>query len=88
MAGTIPAGGPERQDAMTEVQFTPHEIAVLAYALWQERGCPDGSPENDWYEAERQLKAQSEPNPFLAEEGTSESPHSQSVPVSTVNLAA
>ena len=77
MAGTIPAGGPERQDAI--IQFTPHEIAVLAYALWQGRGCPDGSPENDWYEAERQLKAQAEPNPVLDGEGTSESPYSQGI---------
>ena len=31
------------------------EIAALAYELWVERGCPDGSPEEDWYRAERQL---------------------------------
>ena len=30
-------------------------ISDLAYALWQTRGCPDGSPEADWQEAERQL---------------------------------
>jgi hypothetical protein len=27
-------------------------IAELAYYLWRERGCPDGSPEEDWYKAE------------------------------------
>jgi Protein of unknown function (DUF2934) len=33
-----------------------HEnIAQLAYLLWQRRGCPEGSPDNDWFEAERQL---------------------------------
>jgi hypothetical protein len=26
--------------------------AELAYELWLARGCPDGSPEQDWYEAE------------------------------------
>jgi hypothetical protein len=31
------------------------EIQVLAYALWQERGCPEGSPEEDWLHAERML---------------------------------
>jgi hypothetical protein len=31
------------------------DIAKLAYALWQRRGCPEGSPENDWIEAEQQL---------------------------------
>lgn len=31
------------------------EIAKLAYALWEQRGCPYGSPEVDWLKAERQL---------------------------------
>lgn len=31
------------------------EIAQLAYALWQQRGCPEGSPEVDWLNAEQQL---------------------------------
>jgi len=33
------------------------DIAVLAYQLWQGRGCPVGSPEIDWLEAEQQLRA-------------------------------
>ena len=32
------------------------EIARLAYTLWQERGCPDGSPDDDWNRAEQQLR--------------------------------
>lgn len=31
------------------------EIARLAYRLWQARGCPEGSPEQDWFDAERTL---------------------------------
>ena len=31
------------------------DIARLAYALWQQRGCPIGSAETDWLEAEQQL---------------------------------
>ena len=31
------------------------EIENLAYRLWQERGCPLGSPEDDWFKAEREL---------------------------------
>jgi hypothetical protein len=27
------------------------EIAQLAYHLWEDRGCPVGSPERDWYDA-------------------------------------
>ena len=27
-------------------------VAELAYHFWEERGCPEGSPEEDWYKAE------------------------------------
>ena len=33
----------------------PADTAQLAYALWQQRGCPAGSAETDWLEAEQQL---------------------------------
>ena len=36
--------------------ITHSDIAALAYQLWQDRGCPDGSPEEDWYKAEEQLR--------------------------------
>jgi DUF2934 family protein len=32
-------------------------IGELAYRLWQARGCPDGTAEQDWFEAEKQLQA-------------------------------
>jgi hypothetical protein len=35
------------------------EIAALAHALWQARGCPDGSSEDDWYQAKRELAERS-----------------------------
>ena len=31
-------------------------IAALAYKLWQERGCPNGSDQEDWFRAENELK--------------------------------
>lgn len=31
------------------------EIALLAYSYWEARGCPYGSPEEDWFRAERDL---------------------------------
>jgi hypothetical protein len=31
------------------------EIARLAYQLWQERGCPIGTDQEDWFRAEREL---------------------------------
>lgn len=33
-----------------------NEIAVCAYYLWERRGRPFGSPDVDWFEAERQMK--------------------------------
>lgn len=33
------------------------EVARLAYALWEERGKPIGSPDADWYEAKAQLSS-------------------------------
>lgn len=38
-----------------ESSRSSEEIARLAYALWQQRGCPIGSAETDWLEAEQQL---------------------------------
>lgn len=31
-------------------------VAMRAYFRWQERGCPAGSAEEDWLEAERELQ--------------------------------
>ncbi len=32
------------------------QIARLAYSFWQERGCPIGSPEQDWFLAEQAIQ--------------------------------
>jgi hypothetical protein len=32
--------------------------ALLAYEFWRARGCPEGSPEEDWFLAEEQLRHQ------------------------------
>jgi hypothetical protein len=32
-------------------------IGELAYRLWQARGCPEGSAERDWLDAEKQLRS-------------------------------
>jgi len=31
------------------------QIAALAYEFWKNRGCPEGTPEEDWFRAERDL---------------------------------
>ena len=33
------------------------DIAALAYELWEARGCPEGSPEIDWFAALEKLKS-------------------------------
>jgi hypothetical protein len=32
------------------------QIAQLAYFYWHARGCPEGSPEQDWIQAEAALR--------------------------------
>ena len=37
--------------------FVHDDIAARAYELWRERGCPEGSPEEDWYQAVEELRS-------------------------------
>ena len=53
---TKPAQEVEPSAELPERHIMPEDIAVLAYHLWQERGCPDGSAEEDWFEALEQLR--------------------------------
>jgi hypothetical protein len=48
------ATGSKTQAAITPARDTGN-IAVRAYELWLQRGCPIGSPEVDWYQAEREI---------------------------------
>ena len=49
---------PDRVDGDYAKTLISHsDIAALAYQLWEDRGCPIGSPEEDWYNAEQQLNA-------------------------------
>ena len=34
------------------------DVARIAYQYWLERGSPQGSPEEDWYRAERDMTKQ------------------------------
>jgi Protein of unknown function (DUF2934) len=36
---------------------TENQIAALARALWKLKGCPQGPPEENWFQAERALKS-------------------------------
>lgn len=37
--------------------FTHGDIAARAYSLWEERGCPEGSSDEDWYRAVKELRS-------------------------------
>jgi hypothetical protein len=37
--------------------FGHSDIAARAHALWEARGCPEGSPEEDWFNAAEQLRS-------------------------------
>jgi DUF2934 family protein len=39
--------------------FGHEDIAARAYQLWQARGRPEGSPEEDWFHAAEQLRSRS-----------------------------
>jgi hypothetical protein len=39
------------------VAFGHAEIAERAHQLWVERGCPEGSPEEDWFRAAEELRS-------------------------------
>ncbi len=36
--------------------FGHEDTAILAHELWRARGCPEGSPEEDWFHAAEQLR--------------------------------
>ena len=59
------ADSPERptgSDANGSDAFDPaqhhEEIARTAYALWEARGCTDGSHDADWFRAEAEVRRQ------------------------------
>lgn len=37
--------------------FGHQEIAARALGLWRARGCPEGSPDEDWFHAVKELRA-------------------------------
>jgi len=46
---------PENMNASVSFQ---EKIALLAYSYWEERGRQEGSPEEDWFRAEKKILSQ------------------------------
>ncbi|MDQ2944985.1 MAG: DUF2934 domain-containing protein [Acidobacteriota bacterium] len=50
------AGSAQSQaEAVATIDCDEVEVRERAYSCWQERGCPVGSPDEDWLRAEREL---------------------------------
>jgi hypothetical protein len=43
--------------AASNAEATRDAIAQLAFQKWQKRGCPPGEDQQDWFEAEQELKS-------------------------------
>ena len=53
----VPTESPSTETVVAESE---QGVAALAYLFWQERGCPIGSDQEDWFRAEETLKKRSE----------------------------
>ena len=57
------SGGDPVKSVDAPAEMTPkpspseQDVAELAYQRWVERGCPQGCPEEDWFEAEHELQS-------------------------------
>jgi len=57
--GNAPRGDwnvPDQPISNPDLGPTSEEIAARAYQCWRERGCPHGTPEEDWQRAEEELR--------------------------------
>ena len=53
-------------------QYSAHidenAVRAKAHELWVQRGCPQNSAEDDWYQAERLLRAEKKQPPMAAQQ--------------------
>ena len=55
---------PFRKDPAKNRRPLHDQVSDLAYGLWETRGCPIGSPEVDWFQAERLVNEYRQTSPF------------------------
>jgi hypothetical protein len=53
----VAVAGPVAESRSSLPSPEPEDIAKLAYSYWQARGCPYGSPEEDWLRTEADLQS-------------------------------
>ena len=49
------------QSERIHADFGHQRTSELAHKLWQARGCPEGSPDEDWFRANNQIQMQTKP---------------------------
>ena len=54
-AASSPSPSPATLPPAPDPDELREEIAQLAYSIWQERGCPEGSDVDDWVRAETEV---------------------------------
>jgi hypothetical protein len=55
--GTAHTTAPDNSTEQRQVApLDSEKVAALAYQFWQERGCPEGSPDEDWFRAEEEVR--------------------------------
>lgn len=55
---TLRPAGAKAPEATKMVKITRDQIAQRAHQIWVKNGCKHGQDEQNWLEAERQLKAE------------------------------
>jgi hypothetical protein len=53
------SGAPRQLTEHGAATFGHDEIAARAHQLWEARGCPEGSPQEDWFHAAEELRSRS-----------------------------
>jgi len=48
--------GVHEESSVESLPSEQEQLELLAYEYWQERGSPVGSPDEDWFRAEKELQ--------------------------------
>jgi len=48
--------GVHEESSVESLPSEQEQLELLAYEYWQERGRPEGSPDEDWFHAEKELQ--------------------------------
>ncbi len=71
MLEQVPASAAVRESVDSgEARIVQEAISALAFSLWQSRGCPEGTSDQDWFNAEEILRINAKVGDSLRQEGS------------------